>query len=318
MDFKGYQDKRTIYLAGGCFWGMEGYFKQLQGVLDTEVGYANGIGETTDYRRLKATDHAETLRITYDRNRIALAELLQHFFRVIDPTSVNRQGNDIGRQYRTGIYYTDEVSERIARTSLDQLAKRYDAPIAVECEPLRNFIDAEACHQDYLEKNPGGYCHIDLALAGTPLETTPKAKIDREALRETLSPLSYEVTQHAATERPFTHEYEQNDAKGIYVDIVDGEPLFSSTDKFDSGCGWPSFSKPIRREAVGYTEDHSHNMNRTEVRSDTADSHLGHVFHDGPTDRGGLRYCINGASLRFIPLEEMEAEGYGEFIPYVE
>jgi len=139
-------------------------------------------------------------------------------------------------------------------------------------------------------------------------------KKDLKEVKSRLNKLQYEVTQNNATERPFRNEYWDNDRKGIYVDIVTGEPLFISNDKFDSGCGWPSFTKPIDEGVIIEKEDKTYGMIRTEVRSRTGDSHLGHVFNDGPKDKGGLRYCINSAALKFIQLEDMEGEGYGKYI----
>lgn len=312
------QKIETIYLAGGCFWGVEGYYQQLPGVLETEVGYANGQTETTTYQQLKETDHVEALKLTFDANVISLEELLLHLYRIIDPTSVNQQGNDRGRQYRTGVYSTDEATVQRVQRSLDQLQRQYDQPIAVENEMLANWVDAEDYHQDYLTKNPNGYCHINLALARQPLaKSGDYPKPSDEELQANLSPEAYRVTQQSGTERPHSHPYDQNNDAGIYVDIVTGEPLFSSRDKYDAGCGWPSFTKPIVTPSVNYLDDSSHGMRRVEVRSQQGDSHLGHVFTDGPVEQGGLRYCINGAALRFIPVEEMEAEGYGEYIPFI-
>lgn len=315
-----YQDKQEIYLAGGCFWGVEGYFQRLEGVLETEVGYANGQSEKTSYYELAQTDHAETLRLIYDANVISLEEILQHLYRIIDPISVDRQGNDVGRQYRTGIYYVDEKSGKRAERSLKQLQTKYDKQIAVELAPLDNYVAAEEGHQKYLDKHSGGYCHIDLALADLPLEDREGVfqKPSEEELRSSLSEEVYHVTQEAGTEAPFSHEYDKKEDAGIYVDVVSGEPLFSSRDKYDAGCGWPSFTKPITQNKIQYKDDFSLNRHRIEVRSEGADSHLGHVFEDGPSQKGGLRYCINGLSLRFIPLEEMEEAGYGDYIPFVE
>ncbi|MSN96341.1 peptide-methionine (R)-S-oxide reductase MsrB [Campylobacter sp. FMV-PI01] len=313
----GGEKMREIYLAGGCFWGVEGYFKKLDGVLKTDVGYANGNSNNTSYQILKDTNHAEALHLIYDEQKINLNDILRHFFRVIDPTSLNRQGNDIGTQYRTGIYTTDKKSLDIAKKFIEDEQKNYDKKIVVEVEELRNFVIAEEYHQDYLDKNPGGYCHIDLNLANIPLEKKYKIPSKKE-LKEKLSDISYSVTQENATEKPFSSEYDNFYEKGIYVDVVSGEPLFSSTDKFDAGCGWPSFSKPINEKMIQTKKDFSHMMIRTEVRSSQANSHLGHVFNDGPKDKGGLRYCINGASLEFIPFEKMDERGYGEYKKFVE
>lgn len=308
--------EKEIYLAGGCFWGMEGYFRQLKGVVSCEVGYANGREGETSYYELAASDHAETLKIRYDAARVHLAELLAHYFRVVDPTSLNRQGNDRGRQYRSGIYYTEEEQKRVAEEALRLVQKRYTQPLVVELEALRNYVRAEDYHQDYLTKNPGGYCHIDLAAARRPLYPV-YSKPEDAALRERLDALSYAVTQEGETERPYSSPYDKFSEAGIYVDAVSGQPLFSSDDKYDAGCGWPSFTMPITSEALSYFEDLSHGMKRLEVKSGDADSHLGHVFPDGPAESGGLRYCINGASLRFVPRAEMEAQGYGDYLPYV-
>lgn len=307
-----------IYLAGGCFWGVEGYFKQLSGVEKTDVGYANGNSQSTSYEKLKLTDHAEAIHIKFDENRISLAEILEHYFRIIDPFSVNKQGNDVGRQYRTGIYYTNDVQKALVQRFIAQKQEGESRKIAIEVEPIKNYILAEEYHQDYLGKNPNGYCHIDLSLAKKPLYDEKNFKKPTKAeLKEKLSAKQYAVTQEKATEKPYSSEYDQHYEKGIYVDIVSGKPLFASTDKFDAGCGWPSFSKPITTDALKYEQDNSHGMSRTEVLSSQADSHLGHVFNDGPKQSGGLRYCINGASLKFIPLEDMKRLGYGDYIIYV-
>ena len=309
---------KEIYLAGGCFWGVEGYFRRIAGVVETDTGYANGTTDTTNYQQIHGTDHAETVKIRYNTGVVALEELLEHYFRIIDPLSVNKQGNDVGRQYRTGIYYTDKKDVPVIQAFLKRMQAKYARPIAVETEPLRNFVLAEDYHQDYLEKNPNGYCHINLNLASVPLHDEAKFQTpDAKKIKEQLTPLQYSVTQEKATERPFTSEYDKFDGKGIYVDIVTGKPLFSSSDKYDAGCGWPSFTKPITSQAVDFTHDGSHGMNRVEVTSKTGGAHLGHVFDDGPQDKTGLRYCINGASLRFVPYEEMDAAGYGDYKQYV-
>ncbi len=309
---------KEIYFAGGCFWGVEAYFKRISGVQITETGYANGKTAKTTYHELAKTEHAETVRIIYDPATVNLEELLARYFKIIDPFSVNKQGNDRGRQYRTGIYYTDPASEKSVRAFFDFMQKKYAQPLAVEILPLKNFVRAEEYHQDYLNKNPGGYCHIDLSLAEKPLYDESRFSVPRkDALKKKLTQIQYDVTQNKATEVPYTSEYDQFFEKGIYVDIVTGKPLFSSSDKYDAGCGWPSFTKPITTFAVDYSKDTSAGMIRTEVLSQTGGAHLGHVFNDGPKQKGGLRYCINGASLRFIPYADMEKEGYGEYMPYV-
>lgn len=310
---------KVIHLAGGCFWGLEAYMQKLNGVEDAVSGYANGKTENPSYYDLKTSGHAETVKVVYNPDIISLEDILTHYLRVVNPVSINKQGNDVGTQYRTGIYYTDEADKTIIENILAKEQTKHDKPIAIEVEPLKQFYDAEEYHQDYLEKNPGGYCHIDLSLADKPLDKDEEPVIDSsryikpsdEELKKNLTDIQYDVTQNSATERAFSHEYHDNFKRGIYVDITTKEPLFSSTDKFESGCGWPSFSKPISKDVVKYFEDNSHFMHRTEVRSRSGDAHLGHVFNDGPKEKGGQRYCINGASLEFIPYDEMDEKGYG-------
>ena len=318
MTMESKQEQRIIYLAGGCFWGLEAYMERIQGVIDAVSGYANGKGDTTNYQLLHATDHAETVKVTYDPNKISLDKLLQYYFRVIDPTSINKQGNDRGRQYRTGIYYQNEKDKAVIEAALKTLQSKYQEPIQIEVEPLKNYVEAEEYHQDYLKKNPNGYCHIDIKKADEPLIDDKKYPKPSDAeLKQKLTALQYDVTQGKHTERSFSNEYWDNFAPGIYVDITTGEPLFSSKDKFESGCGWPSFTKPIAAEVAEYQKDNSFNMTRIEALSRSGHAHLGHVFDDGPRDKGGLRYCINSASIKFIPLDEMEKQGYGDLIPFV-
>ena len=307
-----------IYLAGGCFWGLEEYFSRISGVLATSVGYANGQVETTNYQLLKETDHAETVQVIYDEKEVSLREILLYYFRVIDPLSINQQGNDRGRQYRTGIYYQDKTDLPAIFTVVQEQERMLGRKIAVEVEKLRHYILAEDYHQDYLKKNPSGYCHIDVTDADKPLiDASNYEKPSQEVLKESLTEESYRVTQEAATEAPFTNAYDQTFEEGIYVDITTGEPLFFAKDKFASGCGWPSFSRPISKELIHYYKDMSHGMERIEVRSRSGNAHLGHVFTDGPRELGGLRYCINSASLRFVAKDEMEEEGYGYLLPYL-
>lgn len=336
------KDMKTIYLAGGCFWGTEHFLSLVHGVIKTEVGYANSNKPYPTYKEVCTgkTGAAETVKVIYNPKEISLPFLLNLYFQTIDPTSLNKQGNDRGTQYRTGIYYTDPSEKSIIETSLEALQKKYSKPLAIEVGPLENFYPAEEYHQDYLDKNPGGYCHINPGLFKLAREVRDTTLLTKEAqqsavsdnsnslertyvkpsekeLRSKLTPLQYEVTQNAATERPYTNVYDKEFRPGIYVDVVTGEPLFLSTDKYDSGCGWPAFSKPITADVVNGYVDTSHGMNRIEVRSKSGDSHLGHVFNDGPADKGGLRYCINSASLKFIPLADMQKEGYGDLIPLV-
>ncbi|KXT76200.1 peptide-methionine (R)-S-oxide reductase MsrB [Streptococcus sp. DD12] len=304
-----------IYLAGGCFWGLQAYFERIPGVEKTSVGYANGQVTTTNYQLIKETDHAETVQVIYDAKQVSLRELLLYYFRVIDPLSVNRQGNDQGRQYRTGVYYTDDADRPIIAAVFSEEEAQLGRKLAVELEPLRHYVLAEDYHQDYLKKNPSGYCHIDVTQADQPLiDPAAYPRPSQEELKTTLSKEAYQVTQEGATEAPFQNAYDQTFEEGLYVDVTTGEPLFLAKDKFASACGWPSFSRPIAKEVVQYLEDKSYGMDRIEVRSRSGRAHLGHVFPDGPDDRGGLRYCINSAALKFIPKDEMAEKGYGDLL----
>ena len=306
-----------IYLAGGCFWGLEKLMQSIPGVTDAVSGYANGTGEAdANYKAVCAggTGFRETVKVTYDTGLVSLDALLLAYFYVIDPTVENRQGNDVGSQYQTGVYYTDDASkETVERIAALERGRR--EKFVVEIGPLVNFFPAEEYHQDYLDKNPNGYCHIPRA----EIELFSQMKIDpgdykkpaAEAIRDRLTDEQYRVTQESATESPFQNEFWDQFEKGIYVDVVTGEPLFSSADKFESSCGWPAFSKPIEEPAVVELPDDSHGMHRTEVRSRAGDSHLGHVFTGDRESPNGVRYCINSASLRFVPYEKMEQEGYG-------
>lgn len=308
---------KDIYFAGGCFWGVEEYFSRIPGVHEVSSGYANGTTKNPTYREVCSgkTGHAEAVHVRYDPKTVSLHTLVTQFFKIIDPVSVNQQGNDRGSQYRTGIYYTDEAERAVIEPITEQVQKNYTEPLAVELEPLKAYYLAEAEHQDYLKKNPRGYCHISFeSLKDVQPENAPKySRPPAEELKKLLTPMQYKVTQEGGTEMAFSGEYWRHDEPGIYVDVVTGEPLFSSADKFFSSCGWPSFTQPIEPTVVEEYVDDSHGMIRTEVKSRIGDSHLGHVFDDGPEDRGGLRYCINSAAIRFIPYADMEKEGYGEY-----
>lgn len=315
--------QKEIYLAGGCFWGTEQYLQNVNGILKTEVGYANGNTEHPTYEQVCShqTGHAETVKVEYNNKVISLPFLLTLYYDVINPTSVNRQGGDVGSQYRTGIYYTAPQDETVILASIATLQERYDRPIAIEVLPLQNYSRAEEYHQKYLCKNPSGYCHIGVEKFEQAKRAVDpaiqSASFSKEELRKRLSPLQFAVTQNGETEPPFQNEYNNHYEKGIYVDVTTGEPLFMSADKFESGCGWPAFTKPISKELVTEITDCTHGMHRTEVRSTTGNAHLGHVFCDGPPEFGGLRYCINSASLRFIPFGEMQKQGYGAYLPLI-
>ncbi len=306
------KDVEVIYLAGGCFWGVEEFFRRIYGVIGSKSGYANGKTENPTYEEVcfGNANHVETVEVKFDSKETDLTTILLYYFKIIDPTVLNRQGPDIGTQYRTGIYYTNDSQLEAIEKVIAKEQKKYNEKIVVEVMPLENFYLAENYHQAYLQKKPNGYCHINLDIAAEKIYNKPS---DNE-IREKLDEEQYEITQNASTESPFSHQYNNLEEKGIYVDIVTGEPLFSSQDKYDAGCGWPSFTKPIKLEQIIEKEDNSRGRRRIEVKSQIGDSHLGHVFPDGPKDKGGMRYCINGNALRFVALEDMEEEGYGYLI----
>ncbi len=283
-----FEKQEVIYLAGGCFWGVEAFVSRLKGVNNTEVGYANGRDLAPTYEKVCTgkTGHAETVKATYNPKIITLEEILENFFKIIDPYAKNRQGPDIGTQYRTGIYWQDPAQQNTIMDFLKEKQKASDKRIAVEAYPISSFYPAEDYHQKYLERNPQGYCHVDLNL------------IDDEEF-DHLTREEYEITQLSLTEPPFSGKYDDFFEDGVYVDVVNGEVLFSSEDKFDSGCGWPAFSKPVSEDVIVKHRDFSHGTTRIEVRSAKSNSHLGHLFHDGPG--GSPRYCINSAALKFIP-----------------
>ncbi|MBQ9160343.1 MAG: peptide-methionine (S)-S-oxide reductase MsrA [Methanobrevibacter sp.] len=285
--------QQVIYLAGGCFWGVEAFISRLKGVNQTEVGYANGIDLAPTYEKVCTgkTGHAETVKVTYNPEIISLEDILENFFKIIDPHSKNRQGADVGTQYRTGIYWQEDSQKSVVLKFLRLKQAEASKKIAVEAHAINSFYPAEDYHQKYLERNPQGYCHVDLNL------------IDDEEF-DHLSRKEYEITQLAMTEAPYSGKYDDFFEDGVYVDVVDGEVLFSSDDKFDSGCGWPAFSKPISEDAVTLHRDFSHGSTRIEVRSAKSNSHLGHLFHDGPG--GSKRYCINSSALKFIPKRELD------------
>jgi peptide methionine sulfoxide reductase msrA/msrB len=313
----------VIYLAGGCFWGLEKLMHSIPGVVDVVSGYANGSADVvpTYDRVIKGnTGYRETVRVEYDPSAVSLDALLFAYFHVIDPTIENAQGNDRGTQYQTGVYYTDASSQATVERIAAIERARSDV-FVVEIEPLERFLDAEEYHQDYLDKNPLGYCHI----SQNEMQSASEMFVDPGdyprptdgQIREILTDLQYRVTQNDDTEMAFDNPYWENHENGIYVDVVTGEPLFSSQDKFDSGTGWPSFTQPIDESAIRLIKDVSLGMRRVEVRSRAGNSHLGHVFYKDSTSPNGTRYCINSAALRFVPLEEMEAEGYGNLVSYV-
>lgn len=304
--------------AGGCFWCMVGPFEALPGVVSVVSGYTGGHKENPTYEEVCSgtTGHTEAIQVTYDPAQVSYETLVETYWRQIDPTDPGGQFVDRGDSYRPAIFYHNEEQRRIAEASKAALAAsgRFDKPIVVPIEPATTFYKAEDYHQGFYQKRPAHYQQYRLSSGRDDFLARHWAERPSDAeLRERLTPLQYRVTQENGTEPPFDNEYWDNEREGIYVDIVSGEPLFSSRDKYDAGCGWPSFTKPLHEERVYEKLDRSHGMVRVEVRSKKSDSHLGHVFPDGPGPHG-LRYCINSAALRFIPKEELEQAGYGEYV----
>lgn len=311
--------KRAIF-AGGCFWCMVKPFDSFDGVKKVTVGYTGGHVENPTYEQVCSaiTGHYEAVEIVYDEDILDYEELLEAFFMSIDPTDDGGQFGDRGRSYETAVFYTDEEQKKTAEDYKTKLNESgiFKLPIAVKIIEAKEFYPAEEYHQDYYKKNSYGYKRY-YELSGRKgfvenLRRLPDKVKDE--LREKLTPMEYKVTQENGTEPPYNNRYNDNFEEGIYVDVVTGRPLFSSRDKFNSGCGWPAFSKPINKGYIEENQDYSHGMIRTEVRSRYGDSHLGHVFEDGPADKGGLRYCINSASLRFIPKDKMKELGYEKYI----
>ena len=313
----------VIYFAGGCFWGVEKLMQSIPGVVNATSGYANGQADIIPTYSIVSngkTGYRETVRVEYKTDQVSLDALVFAYFRVIDPTIENAQGYDFGTQYQTGIYYLDDA----AKVTVERIAAIVKEPyqkFVVEIEPLERFFDAEEYHQNYLDKIPGGYCHIPKAeistISNLIVDPGKYPRPSNEMIKTLLSERQFNVTQLSGTEPAFNNEFWDSYERGIYVDVVTGEPLFSSNDKFVSDTGWPSFTKGIDENTFVLLVDNSLGMARTEVRSRAGNSHLGHVFYDDPDSPNGTRYCMNSAALRFVPYEKMVTEGYGYLLEYV-
>lgn len=337
---------QTITLAGGCFWCTEAYFQEVEGIIDAVSGYAGGDESDASYPSVAkgTTRHREAVQVTYDPATISTEEVLDIYWSHIDPTNAEGQFADSGFQYTTAIFYQNEEQEMAARDAKKRLEKSgvFAKPIATEILPFVTFFEAEEYHQDYYKKASGHYERYKKAsgragfveetwakdaaiqfLQSKRTETAGSVSVSKKAeynyteeevaeLLKNLDPLAYHVVAEGGTESPFNNAYWNNKAEGIYVDKVTGKPLFSSTHKYDSGTGWPSFWRTIDDDSVTMHEDKSLSTTRTEIRSDAG--HVGHVFEDGPAEQGGRRFCTNSASLRFVPKASMAGEGYGEYL----
>lgn len=348
-------EPQTMVVAGGCFWCVESDLEKVPGVIEVVSGYSGGATNNPTYENYATGGHREVVEVTFNPNQVLFEDILIVTMKTTDPTDDHGTFHDRGDQYAPAFYYENDEQKQIIARLIDEVDQYgpYDKPLAIDIAPRTTFWPAEDYHQDYYKgtlshlkyeyyRNASGrddlikkYWSVNDHSPVLPWRIAqdqnitqvnqPKTymwnnyqKPNKEKLKGELEPIAYKVTQEEGTERAGTSPLDKNYEAGIYVDILSGEPLFSSRDKFDSGTGWPSFVQPIMPEAVTEHEDRKLFTTRTEVRSSIADNHLGHVFNDGPQDRTGMRYCMNGAALRFIPKSQMEAEGYGDFLQYVE
>ncbi|MCU9813093.1 MULTISPECIES: peptide-methionine (R)-S-oxide reductase MsrB [Paraclostridium] len=316
--------KKLATFAGGCFWCMFKPFSKYEGIEKIVAGYTGGYAKNPTYEEVcsENTGHLEAIQLTYDDELVKYDELLKIYWRQIDPTDGGGQFNDRGNRYKTAIFYHDDKQKEEAIKSKQELQESgiFKEEIATKILPAETFYTAEEYHQDYYKKNSIHY-EMYFKVSGRYdfiKNFWDKNNKKREEVKNKLTPIQFEVTQNDQTEPPFDNEYWDNKEEGIYVDVVSGEVLFTSKEKFDSGCGWPSFTKPVKEDVIIEKRDFSHGMVRTEVRSEKANSHLGHVFDDGPKEHGGLRYCINSASLKFIPKSKMKEMGYYDYIKLIE